>query len=299
MAKSLPLHGGRMRGRRVYDLARSTLAVCLMAVALVNGHSGVTRAAEEPELPETRFTLGVGAGFVRFDTNFKFTKKSTGRSLFVDSEGTLGLPEQENVGIVFGRYRFSKKHALGFSAFRVRRENKLFADQVNLGGFTITGEATLTDNTRFYYLNYTYTFMQDKRSRVFGAFGLYGLDLNYELDLFGAIEHNGNPLPSQTYNATASVFAPLPMFGLDAVFALTLKWWIATKVTLVAGSYQEISSAGVLDTSVRSGFTFSRHVGIVFGLEYFSADLTIDKTDFETDISYRFDGIFLGLDLKF
>jgi hypothetical protein len=139
--------------------------------------------------------------------------------------------------------------------------------------------------------------MQDARSRVFGAFGLYGLDLNYALNLFGTIEYRGIPLPSQTYNAEAGVFAPLPMFGLDAVFALTPKWWFATKVTLVAGSYEDISSAGVLDTSIRTGYSFTQHVGIVFGLEYFSADLTIDDSDLETDISYRFDGVFLGLHL--
>jgi hypothetical protein len=287
-----------MRTNFIYVHHRRTLALCLIAAALLGIHSGSAWAAEEPKLGNNRFTLGVGAGFVRFDTNFKFTEKSSGRSLFIDAEGTLGLPEEESVGIIFGRYRFSEKHALGFSAFRVGRENKVLGGPVNLGEFTITGEATLSDNTRFYNLNYTYTFMQDERSRVFGAFGLFTLDLNYAFDFVGTIEYQGNPLPSQTYNAEAGIIAPLPMFGFDAVFALTPRWWLGTKITLVAGSFQGISG-GVLDTAVRSGYNFTQHVGITFGLEYFSADLTIDDSDLETDVSYRFDGVFLGLHLSY
>jgi len=32
---------------------------------------------------------------VRFDTNFRFTDKGSGLSVFVDGEGTLGLPEKK------------------------------------------------------------------------------------------------------------------------------------------------------------------------------------------------------------
>ena len=88
------------------------------------------------------------------------------------------------------------------------------------------------------------------------------------------------------------------MFGLDAVFALTSKWWIATRITMVGGSYQDIS-AGILETSVRSGFEFSKHVGVIFGIQYFNASVTIDDDDLKTDVSYRFDGVFLGLALTF
>ena len=41
--------------------------------------------------PRSRFGLGVGGGYGRFDTNFKFTHKDSGASVFVDGEGTLGL----------------------------------------------------------------------------------------------------------------------------------------------------------------------------------------------------------------
>lgn len=286
-----------MKNRKINRTVSAVWALLAAAVWICSGSSNAW-GAEEKQLRGGRFSMGIGAGFVRFDTNFKFTDKNSGLSAFVDAEGTLGLPESDTLGIIYGRYRFSKKHALGFSTFRVKRENVLFADKLNLGDWTISGTATLTDKTEFYFLNYTYTFMQDERARVFGSFGLYGLNLSYRLDLFGEIEYQGDPLDSDTYEAEAGVFAPLPMFGLDAVFALTSKWWLATRITMVGGSYQGIS-AGILDTSIRSGFEFSKHVGVIFGIQYFNASVTIDDDDLKTDVSYGFDGAFLGLALNY
>jgi len=286
-----------MKNRKINRTVSAVWALLAAAVWICSGSSNAW-GAEEKQLRGGRFSMGIGAGFVRFDTNFKFTDKNSGLSAFVDAEGTLGLPESDTLGIIYGRYRFSKKHALGFSTFRVKRENALFADKLNLGDWTISGTATLTDKTEFYFLNYTYTFMQDERSRVFGSFGLYGLNLSYRLDLFGEIEYQGDPLDSDTYEAEAGVFAPLPMFGLDAVFALTSKWWLATRITMVGGSYEDIS-AGILDTSIRSGFEFSKHVGVIFGIQYFNASVTIDDDDLKTDVSYGFDGAFLGLALNY
>jgi len=216
----------------------------------------------------------------------------------VDAEGTLGLPEEDSNPIIFGRYRFSKKHAISFSTFRVRRESTLFAEELNLGDYTLSGEATLTDRTQFYYLNYTYTLTQDDRSQVFASFGIYGLDLKYDLDLSGEISYLGDPLAGDSYNAEAGVFAPLPMFGLDIAFALTKRWSVATRITLVGGSYENIS-AQVLDTAVRTQYAFTEHLGLIVGIEYFNAKMTIDDDLLKTEVGYGYDGAFIGLGLSY
>ena len=67
--------------------------------------------------------LGVGIALVRFDTTFKFTDLESGYSIFFDAEGTLNLPEADSVPVFYGSYRFTPKHALGFSYFKVKRES--------------------------------------------------------------------------------------------------------------------------------------------------------------------------------
>lgn len=277
------------------------IAICLLAAVMFGGGSGSVRAAEEAgkkEIDKKRFAMGVGVAFVRFDTNFKFTNKESGLSAYVDAEGTLGLPEEDTNPIIFGRYRFSKKHAIGFSTFRVRRQVSYSADNLNVGDYTLSGEATLTDRTQFYFLNYTYTLMQDDRSQVFASFGLYGLDLNYILDLSGEISYLGEPLDGDSYNAEAGIFAPLPMFGMDIAFALSKRWAIAARVTLVGGSYDNIS-AQVLDTAIRSRYAFTEHLGLILGIEYFNAKITIDDDLLKTDVGYGYDGAFIGLGLSY
>ncbi len=277
---------------------RTTVAICLMAATWVGGGSGTAWAADEPVLPENRFSLGVNIALVRFDSNFKLTDKGTGRDAYIDAEGSLGMSEKEILPVVFARYRFSKKHALAISAFGVSRKSEIQANNLGLGNYMISGEATLSDDTSFYHLNYVYTFMQDNRSRVFGTIGVYGLDLDYSLNLMGEIYYQGVLLESKSKTIKASVFAPLPMVGLDAVFALSSRWSLSTRVTLVGGSYQDISAL-VLDSAIRSKYSLGKHLALIVGIKYFNADITIDNSDTKTEVSYGFDGLTAGLAVSF
>lgn len=255
---------------------------------------------------QNRFYLGVGAGYGRFDTNFKFTNKETGRSVFVDAEGTLGLDETVGFPLIYASYRFNRRHGISFSYFGVEREATLFqinaSRDLNLGDLTITAGAdakvTLTDKSSFYSLIYNYTIFDDNRSFLFLSFGLYGLDLNYAIDARGQITLQGNPVAGGSYSAEASVFAPLPLFGIDAWYFFTKKWALGTKILIIGGSYKDVSAL-VLDTSVRMKYQFSKHVGFSFGINYFNAGVEIDKPELKTEVDYGFDGVALGFDLRF
>jgi hypothetical protein len=244
------------------------------------------------------FGLGLGYGLVRFDTNFKFTDKDTGDSVYVDAEGDLDLPETAGVPIIYGYWRIARKHGLGFSYFRVKRESTFFDDQLNLGDITVSGRASLTDESSFMFLGYNYTVFEDDRSFVFASFGLYGLDLKYVFDAEGQISVDGVLLAEDSYSEEASIFAPLPLFGIDASFKFTPKWSLSSKVSLVGGSFNGVSAL-VLDTTVDARYQFNRRIGALFGITYFSADVNNDKDDTLTEVSYGFNGVFLGVDLSF
>ena len=261
---------------------------------------------KQSEKPKNRFGLGVGVVRVRFDTNFKFTDKASGFRVFVDGEGTLGLPEKETLPFLYGYYRFARRHAIGFSYFEIKRESTLL--QVNestdfhLGDLTITAGAnakvTISDKSSFSYLSYNYTLFEDQRSFLFASFGLYGLDLTYGLDAEGEITLQGVPVFDERYSQEASVFAPLPLLGIDAWYFFTPKWALGTKISLVAGSYQDISAL-VLDTTVRAKYQFTKNIGMSLGITYFNAEVTIDEPDLKTEVDYGYDGIALGVDLRF
>lgn len=288
----------------------SKRAACLLLALSFLACSNISWSSEDTgdsfEKPARPVTLGVGMGLVRFDTNFKFTEKSSGRSVFVDGEGTLGLDETDTFPVIYGVYRFSKRHGILFAGFQIKRESTLFQFDENrdfdLGDITVNAGAqariTLTDDTAFYYLAYNYTLFEDERNSLFASFGIYALDLNYGLNAEGEISVEGDPVLRSSYVVEAGVFAPLPIFGIDAWSNFTERWSLGTRISIVGGSYQDVSAL-IIDTSVRAKYQFNRWFGLTFGITYFMGDVDIDEPDLKTEVDYGYDGVALGLDFRF
>jgi hypothetical protein len=274
------------------------LGVSVIAPAPAIGQGTPVTDAERFKDASRKLSVGIAVGIERFDTNFKFTEKSTGRSAFIDAEGTLGLPETDVVPILYGFWKPGKRHGLGFSYFRIDRRTTLLAIDENLGDLNVTGDVNLSDRTRFYSLTYNFTAFQDERANVFALFGLYGLDFRYRLDATGAINFEGNPILSGEYSADVNQFVPLPVVGIDAWFAFTPKWALGTKVAFVAGKFGDVSGT-VIESTIRARYKFNKNFGVAFGINYFDGAIDIDDDDLKTEINYGFDGLALGIDVGF
>ena len=96
----------------------------------------------------------------------------------------------------------------------------------------------------------------------------------------------------------ANVFAPLPLVGLDFWFSFTPEWSMETNVGFVAGTYEDLSAV-VLQAGINAQYKFNRHIGGVIGLTSFAADVVIEDNIERQDISYAYDGLFLGVHFVF
>jgi hypothetical protein len=260
-------------------------------------------SAQQPDDPNSlslsrTLSVGIAVGVMRFDTNFKFTDRDTGVSVFLDAEGSMNLPEVKAIPLVYGYWRPTPKHGLGFGYFSIRRESELIVIDRNFDELTLDGRATLTDDTRFYALTYNYTLLQDPRALLFASFGIKAIDLVYQFDAVGTVSLDGEPVESGTYSETLDQFAPIPLAGLDAWFALTKKWSFGARAAFVAGDVNDVRAV-IIESSIRAKYTFNENVGLVMGVNYFDGDITINQTDLKTEINYGFDGLFLGLDVGF
>jgi len=244
-----------------------------------------------------RFALGAGAAIVRFDTKIKVLDKQSGTSIFLDPEGNLDLPETSHVTTLYGSYNFSNMHSVGFSFFGVRRESSLINLDKTFEEVRVIGDASITDTTNFYSLDYGYTLFHDDRSRIKLLAGIYGIDLKYVFEADGNITIDSNSI-SDSIIEEANVFAPLPLIGLDFWFSFTPKWSMATKVGFVAGSYNDLSAV-VFQTGINAQYKFNKHIGGVIGLTSFAADVVIEDNLERQDISYAYDGLFMGMHFVF
>ena len=241
----------------------------------------------------SKFALGIGAAIVRFDTNVKFTDKPAGRGMYLDLEGNLDLPEVSTVTTFYGSYQFKPKHRFGFSFFNINRESEIFNIDKTLEDVRIVGNASITDTTNFYRLDYGYNLFQDTHSKIDLMAGIYGLDLKYVFKADGEITING-VTTSGSIEEEAKVFAPLPLIGLNFLFRITPEWNFATKVAFVTGSHDDLS-ASVFQTSINAQYRVNRHFGFIMGLAYFDADVVIEDEVEKQDISYGYDGAYVGM----
>ena len=275
------------------------LTVILLSIFVVSTAHAHTETEQIDLYKSSRFALGIGAAIVKFDTKLKFTDKtrSTFDSIFIDPEGNLDLPETSSVTTFYGVWNINPKHSIGLSYFSVNRESSLFNIDETLEDITIEGDAKISDATNFYRLSYGYTLFNDYRSKIKLHAGIYGLDLKYVFEAEGQITRDG-VTTSGSINEEAKVFAPLPLIGLDFWYSFTPKWSINTKVAFVAGSYEDVS-AGVLQTSLNAQYRFTDHVGLIFGLAYFDADVVIEDTVEKIEVAYGYNGGFIGMHLMF
>ncbi len=244
-----------------------------------------------------KFALGVGAAIVRFDTKIKIRDKKSGKSVFLDPEGNLDLPEISSVTTIYGSYNFNQKHKIGFSFFSVNRESSIFSFDKTFEDIRVVGDATISDTTNFYMLDYGYTLFNDDRSQIKLLVGIYSLDLKYVFEAKGDITIDG-VTTSGSILEDANVFAPLPLVGLDFWFSFTPKWSMATQVSFVAGAFDDVSAV-VVQTGINAQYKFNKNIGGVIGLTSFAADVVIEDNIEKQNISYAYDGLFMGLHFVF
>jgi len=279
----------------IYLILRKCLNLLLVAMLVL---PAVALKAEEQSIPPSiESGIGLGYAVVRFDASVKFKNKQRNQSVFVDAEGTLGLPDWDAIQVLYGNYRFTNKHAIGFSYFQVRRESLFVNFDETLEDVTITGTARFLDDTRFYNIYYAYTLFEDERSNILWKFGINALDIRYVLEAEGTITYEDMTIAA-TLREDMSVFAPMPLIGLDFWYAFTPKWGMSSSVFLVAGDFDNYRG-WVASTNINARYKINKNFGAVFGLSYFDADIIIEDSLERTDVQYSYDGVFLGLHAVF
>lgn len=280
--------------------AKFTGILALVALlCLPTAHAQETMPGDPTTMALSRkLSVGIAAGPMRFDTNFKFTNRDTGRSVFLDSEGSMDLPEVKTIPLIYGFYRPSPKHGIGFGYFSVFRDSELVAIDRNFGDLSVDGRAALEDDTRFYTLSYNYTLFQDSRAFLFASLGINAIDLKYDFDAFGVLSIDDVPITTGAYSDSLEQFAPIPMIGLDAWFAITDKWSFGARASFVAGEVSDVRAL-ILESRIRAKYDFNEHIGLLIGLLYFDGDVTLNDTEKKTEINYGFEGLFVGLDFGF
>jgi hypothetical protein len=157
---------------------------------------------------------------------------------------------------------------------------------------------SLSDQSKFYYANYSYTFKEDESIWIKGLIGLYTLDLDMALRAEGEITIGGIPVASGVYEDSVSNTLPAPMFGFQFWARASERWALGARLTMVGGTYGDYS-AQVFQADISARYKFTDAFGLITGVNYFDADIDIRKGTETSEIKYGYSGFYLGLDFSF
>ena len=249
-----------------------------------------TTKPKTENLPWDKYTINLGSFLSSSDSNVRLSAQGVG--VGIDVEEALGLDTTTTVFRADGMWRFTdnRRHRADLSWFAIRRtgETTLGQDIVVDGVTYPTGTAVDSAfDLDVFKAAYSYSFFQDDRMDIGAGLGLYIMPVSFELNAAGLL--NGE--------ASASVTAPLPVFGLRADFALTPKWFIKSSVDLFYLEYEQFKGT-IFDTRAAVEWKAFKHVGFGLGIESFNLGIEAEGDDYpEIDlvgqINYKYFGALL------
>ena len=279
------------------------LAVILLGIALIYSASGQTAVNQMPEPDYDKYkreslSVGIAASYAYFNTNATFLDKTDNRTIYISPEGQLGLDRSQFIPAIYGFWHPAKRHWVGFSYFTIQREGNSKSVDRDIGNVNVTGNILVSDRSSFYYLSYNYLLFYDDRSFVLGALGMYGINLKADYKISGELKIDDEPVESQFYDENIDRFAPFPLIGLRAQFAITPKWYVGTSAALIGGEYSGMS-AFVFESKMLSRYVIHKNISILGELMFFNADTELDEENQRTNARYSFVALFIGIDVGY
>jgi len=234
---------------------------------------------------DDRFNLSLGAFFVqRTDASIRLDRKTGPVSVGATAEWSrdLGGDDAMTVPRLDGFYRFSPKHRMDFSWFKLDRTgSKVLSRTLDIGDQTFTAGTTVNSEylTETVKAAYTYSFYRAPEIETSLSIGAHITRLKF------AIESS-----TSGQRESAAVTVPLPVIGFRLAYQMAPKWWVKTNYELFFFDQIEGIEGAMSDFTLGVEYLATKHIGVGFGLNRNSSYLE----GYEDSWSGRTDSVLNG-----
>ena len=280
------------------NLVITLLCMCQICIAFGQTTVNPTTQPDFDKFRRKGLSVGIAASYAYFNSSATYYDKINNRRIYISPEGQLGLNRTQFIPAIYGFWHPAKRHWVGFSYFTINREGNSVQIDRDLGDYKLKGNIFMSDRSSFYHLSYNYLFFHDDRAFILGALGLYGIHIKAEIEAKGDIRIDDEPIESRFYKDNIDRFAPFPIIGLQARFAVTERWYVGASASIIGGEYQGMS-AFAFESKMLARFVISKNFSILGELMFFNADTQIDEEDQKTNARYDFTAVFLGIDIGY
>jgi hypothetical protein len=265
---------------------------------------GTIEAGAASGFGEDVFTVRVGGYFSDFDTNVRLSGPNGGNK--VNLEDTLGLDADQTVFRGDLSWRFAPRHRVTVQYVDFRRDStgtaeKSFTVDTEDGTYDFAAGATLETNFDWNLVpvTYAYSFYKSKDLEVAGSAGIHWFSAKIGFKGAATVTPpGGTPSPVASAAEAESASGPLPVFGVQAAYALSKNWFIGAKAGWFGLDYDDYSGE-LWDLGVATEYWFNDHFGAGLGYSYYTIDISVDDGDFETAADYAYNGLNVYVALRY
>jgi hypothetical protein len=250
-----------------------------------------------------KWRINLGSMYVtEYSTQMQMSPVNSGLSYMLDTSDTLGMDYESSVFRLDGYYRFTPKHSVDFSYFRVKSDGTKETQDFTFKEFDISAGASVNSyfNMDTYKVNYCYSFYHNEKVELALSAGLHVTKIELGLSAEGHITNTqtGETL-SYIGDVGTDVTVPLPVMGFKGAYAIIEKKFFVS----YRSEYFKLAYDGYEGDLISSALTFEyrfyEHYGIGLGYNANKINLKIDDGEYVTRVRNTISGFMLNLNYTY
>jgi hypothetical protein len=262
------------------------LALLIMATA--------NSAHAKEKIPDQfRIALG-GFAVVRYESLMSLTEPNLGAGISISPEDTLGLSSEQAVLRLEGYYRFTKKHAMTYSWYKISSDGSKFLEEefewLDENGDTITipvgAKVDSTLSYDIFKLGYLWSFHHTDKVEMAAGVGLHMTRI--EIGLRSDTTTSG--VDARDVDTTL----PLPVFSFAIVYHVTPKFAWHLKQEFFALKFDKWDG-NYTDSTLGVEYRFFENVGLGVALSSNSLKVTENEDDYKFQYDNRISGLLVNV----
>ena len=259
----------------------------VMLVIVLLGAAGPVLAQSDNYLDRSSVSAGVFVAAI--NTTLSLDGENAGTS--VDFENDLGLNGDTQQFWLDGKWRFTPRQSLVLGYTLLRRSNTRSIERELIIEDTIYDVGATFDSswdTQYVALAYRFSLLRNEsfEAGVSGGISYFGQKLSLHAE--GAITGpEGETLAEK--DVAKSFAVPAPLLGFYALGRLSDTLYLGGSLLYIQATVDPYSGH-VWDGRISLDWFPWDHFGLGLGYLYTDQSVTVSKTNFTGDVSYRFDG---------
>jgi hypothetical protein len=244
-------------------------------------------ATRDSPLLDDPFMVSLGTFLLTTKTRVSIDGTAGNSGTVIDTKKDLGFKDADRFRLD-ATWRFAPNHKIRAMYFGISQSNTQTLDRdITVGDtvYPVNIEVTAKNSTTVYELAYEYSFLRRDNYEVTASAGLHAIDFGFSLRGVGTV----NGQTGQASTETASVTAPLPVFGLRGLWEIAPNWYLDAQAQYFALKIDNIDGK---ITDLRAGVTYmiGRHWGLGAGYNRFVTTVGVDKNAFDGELKWNYSG---------